>query len=109
MTASFLERGYAQMGTTEKTPKDWKFYTQLGVLVSGIAGGLTANTNLSERVVKLETQNQNQSEALKDFKETVKDLRDEIRRLREDMAARKIVNAVASLDNSVAGELNHSK
>ena len=95
MTTSFLERRY-EMGTAEKPPKDWKFYTQLGVLVSGIAGGLTANTNLSERVVRLEIQNQNQNESLKDFKETVKDLRDEIRRLREEMVAKKIVNTVAS-------------
>lgn len=84
------------MGTNEKTPKDWKFYTQLGVLVSGITGGLAANKDLSERVIRLEIQNQNQVESTKEFKETVKDLRDEIRRLREDMAAKKIVNAVAS-------------
>ena len=83
------------MGTTDKTPKDWKFYTQLGVLVSGIGGSLAANNGLSERVVRLEIQNQNQVESLKDFKETVKDLRDEIRKLREDMVAKKIVNTVA--------------
>jgi len=84
------------MGTNDKTPKDWKFYTQLGVLVSGITGGLAANKDLSERVVRLEIQNQNQNESLKDFKDTVKDLRDEIRRLREEMAAKKIVHSVAS-------------
>lgn len=97
------------MGTNEKTPKDWKFYTQLGVLVSGITGGLAANKDLSERVIRLEIQNQNQVESTKEFKETVKDLRDEIRRLREDMAAKKIVNSVASDYSSMAGERNRSK
>lgn len=83
------------MGTSDKQPKDWKFYTQLGVLVSGIAGGLQANSSLADRVLRLEVQQQNQIEAFKDFKEEIRELKSELKKLREDMAAKKIVNIVA--------------
>ena len=83
------------MGTTEKTPKDWKFYAQLGVLVSGIGGGFAANKDLSERVIRLEMQSQHRTEQMQQIRETVKELREEIRKLHEDMVAKKIVNTVA--------------
>ena len=114
MTASFLGRNIV-MGTTEKKPKDWKFYTQLGVLLSGIAGGLQANSNVNERVIKLEIQQQNQTEtlkslkqdqidAMKEFKQELKDLREELKKLREEMAAKKIVQTVADGSSAIASQ-----
>lgn len=90
------------MGTNEiKVPRDWKFVAQIAVLIGGITGGITANSNLSERVLTLELLNKQQVEQMHELKDTIKELRDELK-------ARKIVGHVAA-SSSVAGESNVSE
>lgn len=91
------------MGTNDiKVPRDWKWILQIGVLITGITGGITANSNLSERVLTLELLNKQQVEQMHELKDTIKELRDELK-------ARKIVNSVAVTPNHVAGETHISE